>query len=619
MSCQKTFNRPFFNLCLSAVVLSSPSLVQATQAADDTVVVTATRTSQTVNESVSTVKVVSRDDIIRRQAKSVPELLQGLTGVHFVNNGGRGKTTSLFIRGTNSDHVLVLIDGVKVGSASSGSTPFQDLSIESIDRIELISGPRSSLYGSEAIGGVIQIFTRKGDGELRPSFKISAGSYDSYETAASVSGGSEYAHFSVGASATRINGFDSCQAEAAGVGGCFVDQADKDGYESQSGFLTAGLKSDNGSGISLTSSFGQNESEFDGSFQDNGESRQYFVGLGSNLIVSDSYWVKVNVGRSVDKTDNFLGDSYSSSFNTVRDTASLQNDLVISDTLMLTLGGDYQRDDVDTKGSGAYQADDRENWGAFTQFLLSEGRHDLELSARYDDNDQFGAHLTKGVGYGFALAEGLRLVSSFGTAFKAPSFNELYYPFYGKADLNPEESRSFEAGLKGSTPSGDWSLMYFASYIDELIAYDSTTFSANNIDDAKIKGLEFAFDQSLNEHWQLGLDLTLQNPTNESPGANQGNQLARRPKKSGLVQMSYAETDWSAGIDFNFRGTAYDNLANTREIKASRTVDLRGQIEVAENWLLQAEVENLFGSYSETISFYNQPEQAVYVTLRYEP
>ena len=175
-------------LAASLLLLSSYSL--SLHAADDTaepVIVTATRTAQTADETLAAVTVITRKDIERQQAVTVADLLRGTPGVSVANNGGLGKGTSIFLRGTESDHVLVLIDGVKVGSATSGTTAFEDISVDQIERIEIVRGPRSSLYGSEAIGGVIQIFTRKGGGAVTPRFSLGAGSHGTYTGTAGVS------------------------------------------------------------------------------------------------------------------------------------------------------------------------------------------------------------------------------------------------------------------------------------------------------------------------------------------------------------------------------------------------------------------------------------------------
>ena len=159
------------------------------------IVVTATRTAQSADATLASVSIITRQDIERLQAQSLPDVLRGVAGLTLSNNGGAGKATSVFLRGTNADHVLVLVDGIKVGSATLGTASFQDIPVQQIERIEIVRGPRASLYGSEAIGGVIQIFTRKGGGALTPSFSATAGSYGTVNGALGLSGGGEQGWF----------------------------------------------------------------------------------------------------------------------------------------------------------------------------------------------------------------------------------------------------------------------------------------------------------------------------------------------------------------------------------------------------------------------------------------
>ncbi len=204
------------------------------QAADDTpltINITANRTAQSNVDSLASVTVIDRAEIERLQAQSVPDALRGVPGLNFSNNGGLGKASSAFLRGTESDHLLVLIDGIRVGSATLGTTSFQDIPIDQVERIEVVRGPRSSLYGADAIGGVIQIFTRKGGGALTPRMSASGGSHGTQDYSAGLSGGGERGWFNVGGSHLETQGFNACDVRSLALGaGCFVSEPDRDGY-----------------------------------------------------------------------------------------------------------------------------------------------------------------------------------------------------------------------------------------------------------------------------------------------------------------------------------------------------------------------------------------------------
>jgi len=581
------------------------------------IIVTATRTAETADETLASVTVISRKEIERQQAQSVQDLLRGIPGVSIANNGGPGKATSVFLRGTESDHVLVLIDGVKVGSATLGTTAFQDIPVDQIERIEIVRGSRSSLYGSEAIGGVIQIFTRKGGGALKPFFSVGGGSYRTYSASAGVSGGGERGWFSVSASAIDTLGFNACDGKPSpGGAGCFTTEPDKDGYRNLSGSLRAGYRFDNGLEMDVHALRASGDTEFDGSFVNESESVQQVLGGTLRFSAVDMWLITLTAGRSQDESDNFKDDAFKSRFDTQRDTLSFQNDLSIAPDHLLTVGADYQEDRVD--GTTAYAVSSRDNTGLFTQYQEVFGSHDVQLSLRRDDNEQFGNRHTGGAAWGYALSGGLRLTASYGTAFKAPTFNELYFPGFGNPNLRPEESRSFELGLSDKAIWGNWSLNAYETRIDDLIAFDASTFAPANIDQARIRGLEAVLGIRLG-NWDLNANLTLLDPKNHSGGANDGNVLPRRARRSLCLDADRDFGRYRLGATLLAAGKRYDDLANTRELGGYATIELRAEYALAKEWRLQARVENLLDKDYETAAFFNQPERGLYLTLRYQP
>lgn len=606
--------------CLSAaalLLLGSPLALANEITEIPTIIITASRTAQTADETLSSVTVITRKEIERQQAQSVQDLLHGIPGVDIANNGGPGKATSVFLRGTESDHVLVLIDGVKAGSATLGTTAFQHIPVEQIERIEIVRGPRSSLYGSEAIGGVIQIFTRKGGGALKPFFSIGGGSYGTYNASAGLSGGGERGWFSLSVSGIDTEGFNACDGKPSpGGAGCFTTEPDKDGYHNLSGSLRAGYRFDNGLEMDVHALRTTGETEFDGSFVNESESVQQVFGGTLRFSPTDLWDITLTAGRSRDESDNFKDGVFQSRFDTERDTVTFQNDFAIATEHLLTVGADYQDDWVD--GTTAYTISSRDNTGLFAQYQGMFGDHDLQLSLRRDDNEQFGNRNTGGAGWGYALGEGLRLTASYGTAFKAPTFNELYFPGFGNPNLRPEESRSFELGLSGKANWGNWSLNAYETRIDDLIAFDASTFAPANIDQARIRGLEAVLGSRLG-NWDLNANLTLLDPENRSGGANDGNVLPRRARQSLRLDAERDFGRYRLGATLLAAGKRYDDLANTRELGGYSTIDLRAEYALTEDWRVQARVENLLDKDYETAAFFNQPGRSLYLTLRYQP
>lgn len=583
----------------------------------DPIIVTATRTAQTAEETLSSVTVITRTEIERQQAQSVQELLRGIPGVSIANNGGPGKATSLFLRGTESDHVLVLIDGIKVGSATLGTTAFEDIPVEQIERVEIVRGPRSSLYGSEAIGGVIQIFTRTGGGDLKPFFSVGGGSDRTYNSSAGLSGGGERGWFSVSASGIDTEGFNACDGKPSpGGAGCFTTEPDKDGYRNVSGSLRAGYRFDTGLEMDVHALRAEGKNEFDGRFVNESESMQQVLGGTLRFSPVEIWQATLTVGRSRDESDNFKDGVFKSRFNTERDTVTFQNDFAIAIEHLLTVGADHLDDRVD--GTTAYAVSSRDNTGLFTQYQGTLGAHDVQLSLRQDDNEQFGSQNTGGAAWGYALSESLRLTASYGTAFKAPTFNELYFPGFGKPNLRPETSRSVELGLRGESTWGHWSLNAYETRIDDLIAFDSRIFAPANIDQARIRGLEAVLGTRLG-NWDLNANLTLLAPENRSASATDGNVLPRRARQFLRLDADRDFGRYRLGTTLLAADKRYDDLANTRRLSGYATLDVRAEVALTKDWRVQARVENLLDKDYETAAFFNQPGRSLYLTLRYQP
>lgn len=609
------------------------------------IVVTATRTAQTTDASLAAVTVITRKDIERQQARSLQDLLRGVTGVSIANSGGPGKQTSLFLRGTASDQVLVLIDGVRSGLVSSGGAAYENIPIEQIERVEIVRGPRSSLYGSEAIGGVIQIFTRKGSAAqgITPSFSFGGGSYGSVNGAVGLSGRNKNGWLSLNMSGQGTSGFNACTSSSSA--GCFATSPDKDrdGYENVAGSMRAGYRFDNG--LEVTGNFMRTEgkSEFD-----EGDSFPGFISPNRAKLMQQVFGGKVSYsptafwklsfmgGRSFDNATSQFNKTFASRFDSRRDTATVQNDFTINKNHLLTIGADYKHDKLSS--STEFTKSSRVNWGAFAQHQANVYNHDMLLSIRYDDNEQFGSHVTGGVAWGYSFSELFRLKAGFGTAFRAPTFNDLYFPNFGNTNLNPEKSLSYEFGFSGRSSRASWSVNFFETYIKDLIegrqVGDTFAFQTFNVERARIRGLEGEFKTEI-KGWQINANLTLLDPKNrsrnnlENPNPNRGKVLPRRAAQSFRIDANKQFDRFTlGGIPFGqfslgaallVEGERYDNAANTRKIDSYVKFDLRGEYQFNEHLRIQGRIENLFNERYETISFYRQPGRNFFVTLRYQP
>lgn len=597
-----------FCLCISPVVIAQDVIPL------DAVVVTADRKARTVDATLAPVTVITRADIERQAALSLPEVLQRTPGISISNSGGAGKATSVFLRGTNSTHALVLVDGMPVGSATTGSVAWQDLPIEQIERIEIVRGPRSSLYGSEAIGGVIQIFTRLGGDAskgLRPEVSISAGSHNTQQASLNLGGGNTQAWYNLGVATQTTDGINAASNNS---------EPDKDGYERNSLALRAGSRLGESTSAELSLLQAEGSNAYDGSFVNQGEFTQRAANVNLRHEFGERVALSARIGQSQDDSDNFKDGTFRSRFNTQREQASVQADLAVGESSNLTLGAEQQTDKVDSTTN--YTVKSRDNTGMFAALQTGLGATQLEVAARNDDNQQFGTHTTGSVAVGRELSENLRVTASYGTAFKAPTFNQLYFPGFGDATLKPEEAANSEIGVAGKALDGKlrWSANAFSNHIENLISYPPPTFAVKQTDKARIQGLELAANTAVGA-WDVDANLTMQNPENRS-GTDAGKKLINRAQQVANLGVSRQLNDkLRVGMAIHAEGKRYSDATNTesRKLAGFATLDVHADYQMAKQWKVGVKVNNLLDQDYQTNRGFNQDGTNGLVTLQYAP
>ncbi|MHB8741576.1 MAG: TonB-dependent vitamin B12 receptor [Sulfuricaulis sp.] len=600
-------------LLAAALVASSASSYAATDITEsEPIFVTATRTAQTADESLASVTVITRQDIERSQATSISELLTGLAGIDSTVNGGYGNTTSLFLSGTNSNDVLVMIDGIKVGSATTGTTAFELLPLDQIDHIEIVRGPRSSLYGSEAVGGVIQIFTRQGTGKPDAHASVGVGSYDTHTVSAGLSTTQDGTDLSLNAAHFKTGGFNACKGSLSDA--CFTLDTHKDGYINDSASVGLRQHFDNSTDIGLHLFRAQGNTQYDGSFENNTNFVQQVVGTDLGFSPLNDWQVKLRAGQSQDDEDNFEDTTFSSRFNTQRGTASWQNDVTLGKDQLLTLGADRQVDHVIS--TTAYAVDRRTDKGIYGQLQSRLDNNDLLFSVRRDDNNSFGKHDTGNTAWGYALSKTLRLTASYGTAFRAPTFNELYFPGFGNPNLRPEKSKSLETGLHGKQDWGNWDVRAYQTDINDLIntvCDINFVCTAENIDRARIRGLETQIFTTL-ANWRTGLTLSVTDPRDVATG----NLLPRRAEKTLRLDADRQFGKTRFGMTWLAQGRRFDDAANTVVVGGYGLLNLRMEYDLSKDWLVRAHLNNALDKKYELVHDYNTPGQSLFVSLNYQ-
>ena len=576
-------------------------------------VVTATRSETPRNELAVASTVFTRQDIERLQVNTLPELFNRATGIDITQNGGPGRVSSVFMRGTNSDHVLVLIDGIKVGSVTVGTTPFEILPIDQIERVEIIRGPQSSLYGSEAVGGVIQIFTRKGRQNDSPSITVDAGggSYDTLRTSGSVSGQWNNSWYSLAASHINTQGFDARQ----------------DGYPDNDGYYNTGLNArlghrfDNNAELEVFYMRAEGRTDVDG-YQYKMEFVEQVVGFTGSMDLTENWRSTLRLGQSRDDGDNFTIDPvFNSRFDTTRWNASWLNELQLTDNHQLIFGSDYRLDEVDS--TTTFTKTERYDVGIFGEMhsrLWND--HFLNASLRWDENEAFGDYVTGNFGWRYNWKHGISAFASFGNAFKAPTLNDLYYldPWgsHGDPNLSPEESTSFEVGLAGAHDWGQWELRAYHTDIENLITWHTSqiTFISAPIQTqkAQIDGIEAELSAVV-FGWNHRLGLQLLNPRDRITNLR----LPRRADKILTYDLSRSYGQFDVGGNVLARGNSFEQdwLGNRTEVAGFVTVDLRTAYHFDKNWIISAKLNNLLDKQYQLVDTYNTADRNFFISIHY--
>ncbi len=599
--------RPIFVAGLVALLVPPANAVELPE-----IVVTATRTPLSVSQVPAASTVVTRDEIERQQAKSLPQILKTVAGVDITESGGPGKATGVFLRGTESDHVLFLVNGIRIGSATAGLTSLELLPVAQIDRIEVIRGPRASQWGSEAIGGVIQIFTRKGSDGPDVSAAAGAGTFGSYAINGGAGATIDRTDYRLDGSYFSTTGFDARQPVPGPFG---LDQPDDDGYDNASLHARLGHRFANGIEVDSFIWRASGTTEFDGSFQDETDFLQQVIGASALFAPMERWKFTLRAGENRDDSDNFAPDgTFASRFDTKRQELAIQNDFSVAKNRLFTLGADLRQEKV--AGSTDFTETSRDNTGVFAQYLAEVGSHQLLASLRYDDNEAYGTDSNGGVGWSYRWPDGVRVYTSYGTAFKAPSFNELFFPAFGNPDLGPETSKSYEVGVEGRQHWGRWGVHTYRTDIDDLIVTVSDpvtgAFFPDNVESALIEGVEAEVATDVSG-WQVTAVASLLDPKNRITGKR----LRRRVKKSLSVDVSRELGRWMAGARLLAQGDRFEDAQNTIRLAGYGVVDLIGQYRFSRQLSVRAKIGNLFDKQYETAHTFNTANRNLFVSLHY--
>ena len=598
---------------IAALIVAAAPFALA-QSPENAVVVTAARLPQARSQTLQPVKIITAEDIAQGGQQTVVEILQTLGGVEIASNGGFGQPSSVFMRGANSGHTLVLVDGMRIGSATLGTTAMENIPLSQIERIEVVPGELSSLYGSDAIGGVIQIFTKSG--KYAPATRVTAG-VGTYGTG-SVSGGVNSTvgdtDFSLNFGYLETRGFDATKP------GAFGHAPDRDGYRNEnfSGKIAHHLDARNELGLTVFQSDGRTHLDNDPTIDAVNHQTLSVFSLYSSNQITGSWQSLVRAGESQDKSTTT--GAFPNFFETRQPQFTWQNDIKLGPGTAIT-GAEYLEQHVTS--DSAFAQNHRTIKSAFAGYVGTHEKHDWQANIRRDDNSQFGNHATGLLGYAYRLTSELRLRVGAGSAFKAPTFNDLYLidPFFiPNPDLRPERSRSKETGLNYRAGTNRFSATYFENHITDLVVFvsDPVTFvgTVRNLNRARIKGTELGY-QGFFGGVQASAQLTLQDPVDEETGKL----LPRRAREYGSVAAGKAAGRWRFGAEVTASGARFDSADEdpAKKMHGYALVNLTASYTLSQEWLLRARWNNVFNREYELAQNFNTPGSNVFVALQYQP
>ena len=595
-------------LALGVVFIASAHAETPPVVTGETIVVTATRTPQKASQVIGDITVISAREIAEAGQSTLVELLQKQPGVEITQSGGAGTAADIRIRGGNPAHTLVLIDGLRVGSATLGTTPLEGISLDQIERIEILRGPASSLYGADAVAGVVQIFTRQGTGAPKLSARMGAGSHGLVQGDVQYGGQAGATRFNLGAGYARTDGGFSSRRP-----GTFGYNADDDGDEKHSAHLRLEHALNSAHSVGLSGLYNRDRVEYDAGTADD---------YGINYVNSLSAWWKGHltdrwqsrllIGQGQNRSANFSLGASTDEFNTDQTQYQWQNDFTLP-LGELTASLERLEQKVDAS-QVAYKQTDRSVNAGQVGYQARIGRHALQASLRHDAYSDFGGQTTGTAGYGLDFTPAWRVSASYGTSFKAPTFNDLYYPatafFRGNPNLRPEEGRNVELGVRYQQGVNFFSATAYRNRVKDLIVYVFPTMQ--NVNRATLEGLTLAGHTEL-----AGLRIKASYDWQNAEDEATDKELIYRAQNYGTLDLSRTWGNWEIGTALVASDKRYTNTTNTGKLDGYARLDVRANYRLTPEWRLLARLNNVLDADYSLRDGYNTAGINGFVGLEY--
>ncbi|QQM65055.1 MULTISPECIES: TonB-dependent receptor domain-containing protein [Pseudoalteromonas] len=605
-------NKTTLGVAISAALSFS---VSAAEQSIEKITVTANKFEQSINDVLASVNVIERAEIEASNVRDLPTLLSTRVGFQVNPNGGFGQNTGVSLRGTGSGDTLILIDGVRTGSATLGQKALNNVPLNSIERIEIIKGSRAAVYGSDALAGVINIITRESD-NLSLSATFGSDSYQNYQVAGSVKSDDITTAFNAGFEKT--DNFDVLQGVAP----------DEDGYENKNLGFKVNYTDTHYGDFKLLGQYSEGYADYDSSFspadstieRDDFKNYQLSAGWSKNYTNQTH---SIDLALSTDDSDNtyvdFLVGPTTSTFITKRTQIDYNGQYLLSNELNISGGINWYNDDV-SHSSQLFVEDSRDVLAVFVGAYYDADKVLANLTVRQDDDEQFGDETTYTAAAGYHLSEDATFRISQSTGFKAPTFNDLYYPLYGNPDLQPEKSVNRELGLSVDFDIAQVDIAVFRNDIEDKIDYDAN-FALANIDEARYEGVEFSLSQQF-----FGFDSNLNFAYLSAEDEETGAELRNVAKRTFNWELAKQFGAFDASLDMQYRS---DRQGAVTRLGSYTLWNLAGNYQVNEHIEVSLRVENLFDKEYNAVDsnadfttgevyYYNTPERRFFAGASYQ-
>ena len=599
------------------------------------VFVTATRTLIPKKNVIADITLISEEEIKLAGYSSLPELLQRQPGIEISNNGGQGKVSTLFLRGASSTHSVILLDGIRIDSATAGLTAIENIPLSQIEKIEIVRGPASSLYGQDAIGGVIQIFTKKGLNGFKPYISFGYGKYNTSIAQGGIRGGDDTTSYAINLSSQNSTGFSAFEPNTNPAATANIYNLDKDSYRNKSVSASLSHKINEKLDINFQYFLSQGKNKYDNRYANwdpsidwkNTQDQESLSGTVNSQLTN--YWksslrVGLGIDDYVEKQRYISGATreVDNVYKTIQNQITWQNDLILplGSLVLLYDKLDQKINVTDT----SYSKKDRQNDAYMIGYNLNQANHNFQANVRKDFNSVYRDATTGNIGYSYAIDSNWSIDSSFGTAFRSPTFNYLYAGSNANPDLQPEKSKNIEAQLKYQSDAEFFSFVTFKNKITDFIISNGTTgYRPYNINTAEIYGATVSSSHFIN-HFQVKSSFTVQSPMNESADKY----LPRRSNFFGTVGLNYFIQNWNLGFEATGSGNRYNDAENLFNIPGYIKTNLFADYQITKNLAMNARVDNVLGK-NYTYAYegnpttdgfrYQTPSQSFFISLRYEP